>query len=106
VIPWCEAHGVAVVAYSPFGHNDFPNPRSEAGRVLQKIAQAHDATARQVALSFLARRASVFAIPKASSAANSSSNTACSTPWSPANSSNPISRGRWSSWGQLLAPSC
>ena len=24
VIPWCEQHGVAVVAYSPFGHNDFP----------------------------------------------------------------------------------
>ena len=24
VIPWCERHGVAVVAYSPFGHNDFP----------------------------------------------------------------------------------
>src|SRR4051794_9544186 len=22
VIPWCEAHGTAVVAYSPFGHND------------------------------------------------------------------------------------
>ena len=35
VIPWCEQHGVAVVAYSPFGHNDFPSPRSEAGQVLQ-----------------------------------------------------------------------
>jgi diketogulonate reductase-like aldo/keto reductase len=74
VIPWCETHGVAVVAYSPFGHNDFPNPRSEAGRVLQKIAQAHDATARQVALSFLTRRACVFAIPKASAAAHAADN--------------------------------
>jgi diketogulonate reductase-like aldo/keto reductase len=74
VIPWCEAHGVAVVAYSPFGHNDFPNPRSEAGRVLQKIAQAHDATARQVALSFLTQRACVFAIPKASAAAHAADN--------------------------------
>jgi diketogulonate reductase-like aldo/keto reductase len=74
VIPWCEAHGVAVVAYSPFGHNDFPGPRSEAGRVLQKIAQAHDATGRQVALSFLTRRASVFAIPKASTAAHAADN--------------------------------
>ncbi len=27
VIPWCEAHGVAVWAYSPFGHNDFPAPK-------------------------------------------------------------------------------
>jgi diketogulonate reductase-like aldo/keto reductase len=74
VIPWCEAHGIAVVAYSPFGHNDFPNPRSEAGRVLQKIAQAHDATARQVALSFLTQRACVFAIPKASTAAHAADN--------------------------------
>ncbi len=31
VIPWCEQHGVAVVAYSPFGHNDFPSSRSKAG---------------------------------------------------------------------------
>ena len=35
VIPWCEANGVAVVAYSPFGHNDFPQPRSKGGEVLQ-----------------------------------------------------------------------
>jgi diketogulonate reductase-like aldo/keto reductase len=74
VIPWCEAHGVAVVAYSPFGHNDFPNPRSDAGRVLQKIAQAHGATPRQVALSFLTRRASVLAIPKASTAPHAADN--------------------------------
>jgi diketogulonate reductase-like aldo/keto reductase len=74
VIPWCEAHGVAVVAYSPFGHNDFPIPRSEAGRVLQKIAGAHHATPRQVALSFLTRRAGVFAIPKASTAVHAADN--------------------------------
>ena len=74
VIPWCEAHGVAVVAYSPFGHNDFPNPRSEAGRVLRKIAEAHGATPRQVALSFLIRKPSVFAIPKASTTAHAADN--------------------------------
>jgi diketogulonate reductase-like aldo/keto reductase len=74
VIPRCEAHGVAVVAYSPFGHNDFPTPRSEAGRALQKIAEAHHATPRQVALSFLTRRAGVFAIPKASTAAHAADN--------------------------------
>jgi diketogulonate reductase-like aldo/keto reductase len=65
VIPWCEQHGVAVVAYSPFGHNDFPSPRSKAGAVLQAIAEAHRATARQVALAFLTRRPSLLAIPKA-----------------------------------------
>jgi diketogulonate reductase-like aldo/keto reductase len=74
VIPWCEAHGVAVVAYSPFGHDDFPSPRSEAGRILRKIAEAHKATARQIALSFLTRRPLVFAIPKASTAAHAAEN--------------------------------
>ena len=76
VIPWCEVHGVAVVAYSPFGHDDFPDPRSGAGKILQKIADAHNATARQVALAFLTRRPSVFAIPKAGSAAHAADNAA------------------------------
>ncbi|HKS18151.1 MAG TPA: aldo/keto reductase [Bradyrhizobium sp.] len=74
VIPWCEIHGVAVVAYSPFGHDDFPSPRSRGGEVLQSIAAAHQATPRQVALGFLTRRQGVFAIPKASSAEHAAEN--------------------------------
>jgi diketogulonate reductase-like aldo/keto reductase len=67
VLPWCEAHRVAVVAYSPLGHGHFPGPRSKGGRVLREIAVAHDATPHQVALSFLVRHPWLFAIPKASS---------------------------------------
>ena len=74
VIPWCEQHGVAVAAYSPFGHNEFPSPRSKAGEVLQAIADARRASARQVALAFLTRASSVFAIPKASSAEHAADN--------------------------------
>ena len=74
VIPWCEQHGVAVVAYSPFGHNDFPSSRSKAGAMLQAIADAHEASARQVALAFLTRAPSMFAIPKASSAVHAAEN--------------------------------
>ena len=74
VIPWCEEHGVAVVAYSPFGHGDFPGPRTTGGRVLAEIATAHDATPRQVALRFLVRRPSLFAIPKASSPEHAAEN--------------------------------
>jgi diketogulonate reductase-like aldo/keto reductase len=74
VIPWCERHGVAVVAYSPFGHDDFPQPRSKGGEVLQAIAEKHRATQRQVALSFLTRRPSVVAIPKASSPEHATEN--------------------------------
>ena len=67
VIPWCAQHGAAVVAYSPFGHGSFPGPRTSGGRLLQEIAEAHDATPRQVALRFLLRWPSLFAIPKSTS---------------------------------------
>lgn len=66
VIPWCEAHQVAVVAYSPYGSGDFPDPQSAGGQVLAGVAQALGATPHQVALAFLTRRSSVFAIPKTS----------------------------------------
>jgi diketogulonate reductase-like aldo/keto reductase len=66
VLPWCERHDVAVVAYSPFGSGSFPGPRTAGGRVLARIAAAHGATPRQVALAFLVRAPSVVAIPKAS----------------------------------------
>ncbi|MBI5263746.1 MAG: aldo/keto reductase [Bradyrhizobium sp.] len=74
VIPWCEQHGVAVVAYSPFGHDDFPTSRSKGGTALHEIAQEHGASPRQVALSFLTRNKAVFAIPKASSAEHAAEN--------------------------------
>ena len=76
VLPWCEQHGVAVVAYSPFGHNEFPQPRSNAGRALQAIAEARGASVRQVALAFLTRAPSVFAIPKASTPEHAAENAA------------------------------
>ncbi|HSS37380.1 MAG TPA: aldo/keto reductase, partial [Polyangia bacterium] len=64
VLPACERYGIAVVGYSPFGHKHFPSPNSSGGRVLGEIAAAHGATPRQVALRFLTRRATLFAIPK------------------------------------------
>jgi diketogulonate reductase-like aldo/keto reductase len=66
VLPWCEAHGVALVGYSPFAHGEFPGPRSAGGRALAEIAREHGATPRQVALRFLVRRPALFTIPKAS----------------------------------------
>lgn len=74
VIPWCERNQVAVVAYSPFGHDDFPDARSVGGKQLSDIAVRHGATPRQVALAFLARRPLVFPIPKASSADHAADN--------------------------------
>lgn len=64
VLPWCEAHDVAVVGYTPFGqHRQFP-PRGSGGAALIEIAQRLGATPRQVALAFLTRRPNLFAIPK------------------------------------------
>ena len=76
VTPWCKQHGVAVVAYSPFGHDDFPNANGKAGQVLHTIAQAHGASARQIALAFLTRDPQLFAIPKAANPAHVSDNAA------------------------------
>jgi diketogulonate reductase-like aldo/keto reductase len=76
VLPWCEAHGVALVGYSPFGHNDFPVQSSAGGRVLEEVAAAHGATARQVALAFLVRRPSLFTIPKAADPDHAKENAA------------------------------
>jgi diketogulonate reductase-like aldo/keto reductase len=67
VIPWCAKNNVAVVAYSPFGHHDFPGNDSKGGAVLQAIAKRRGASMRQVALAFLTRDPFLFAIPKASS---------------------------------------
>jgi diketogulonate reductase-like aldo/keto reductase len=76
VVPWCKQHAVAVVAYSPFGHDDFPQPDSKGGEVLHRIAQAHGASPRQIALAFLTRNPELFAIPKASNPAHAADNAA------------------------------
>jgi diketogulonate reductase-like aldo/keto reductase len=74
VLPWCERHGVAVVGYSPFGAGHFPSRVTRGGQTLAAIAARHGATARQVALAFLTRRPSLFAIPKAASPAHAIEN--------------------------------
>jgi diketogulonate reductase-like aldo/keto reductase len=76
VIPWCEAHDVAVVGYSPFGHGDFPRPNTTGGRLLREIGAAHGATPRQVALRFLTRQPPLFTIPKAGNSEHAADNAA------------------------------
>jgi diketogulonate reductase-like aldo/keto reductase len=76
VVPWCEAHGVAVVGYSPFGSGSWRAERGAAGQVLAAVAKKHGATPRQVALAFLVRRPSLFAIPKSCSATRVQQNVA------------------------------
>ncbi|MET0170821.1 MAG: aldo/keto reductase [Agrobacterium vaccinii] len=59
LVPWCQHHGVPVMAYSPI----------EQGRLLSnheliRVAKAYQATPAQVALAFLLDRDSVIPIPK------------------------------------------
>jgi diketogulonate reductase-like aldo/keto reductase len=74
VIPWCEKNNVAVVAYSPFGQTASPALSTPGGKALAEIADARDATPRQVALAFLTRKKNVLAIPKASKVAHAEEN--------------------------------
>ncbi|MGB8966619.1 MAG: aldo/keto reductase [Candidatus Cybelea sp.] len=64
VIPVARQHGIAIVAYTPFGRGSFlrASPRRT---VLDGVARRLGATPRQVALAFLTRDANVFTIPKA-----------------------------------------
>jgi diketogulonate reductase-like aldo/keto reductase len=71
VLPWCEERGIALVAYRPLGAQRFTS-----GKVLDEIAAARKATPRQIALAFLIRRKSVFAIPKSGSVAHMEENAA------------------------------
>ena len=59
LLPWCQSHGVALMAYSPI----------EQGRLVHhpeliRIAKAYQATPAQVALAVLLERDGVIAIPK------------------------------------------
>lgn len=83
VVPFCAEHGIALVAYSPYGQaGGFPDPASPGGRVLAEVAAAAGADAgrevspRQVALAFLLRHAHAFVIPKAARAAHVAENAA------------------------------
>ena len=66
LIPVCERHRIAVVAYSPLGSGQFPTPGTWRGEVLRDIGVARGVSARTIALAFLARRPSTFVIPKTS----------------------------------------
>jgi diketogulonate reductase-like aldo/keto reductase len=59
--PWCRAHDVAIMAYTPLGHG-----RMLADPSLGDIARRHAATPAQVALAWLLRREGTIVIPKAS----------------------------------------
>jgi diketogulonate reductase-like aldo/keto reductase len=61
LLPWCRAHNLPVMAYSPIEQG-----RLLKRHVLSRIALRHEATSPQVALAWVLRHPNVIAIPKAS----------------------------------------
>lgn len=60
LLPWCDAHQVAVMAYSPVEQGRLPKHAA-----LAEIGRRHGVDAFQVALAWCLRRPGVLAIPKA-----------------------------------------
>jgi diketogulonate reductase-like aldo/keto reductase len=78
VLPFCRAHHIPVVGYSPFGSGDFPQ-RGKQRRVLDEIAAQHHTDAYQVALAFLIRQPEIATIPRTANAAHASANAAAAS---------------------------
>ena len=69
VLPYCLEQEIAVMAYSPLCHGEFPKPNTAGCLILEEVGQRYKRTPRQVALSFLLSHG-VFAIPKSANAAH------------------------------------
>jgi len=67
VLPWCERHGMPVMAYSPLGGAGASLLRDPT---LARIGAAHGCSAAAVALAWAIRNGNVIAIPESGSAAH------------------------------------
>jgi diketogulonate reductase-like aldo/keto reductase len=67
VLPWCERHGMPVMAYSPLGG---PGANLLRDPALARIGEAHGCSAAAVALAWAIRNGNVIAIPESGSVAH------------------------------------
>lgn len=67
LLPWCEQHGMPVMAYSPLGG---PGARLLRDPTLARIGAAHGCSAAAVALAWIIRSGHVIAIPESGSVAH------------------------------------
>ena len=67
LLPWCEQHGMPVMAYSPLGG---PGASLVRDPTLARIAGARGCSAAAVALAWAIRSGNVFAIPESGSVAH------------------------------------
>ena len=64
LLPWCERHGMPVMAYSPLGG---PGASVLRDPTLARIGEAHGSSAAAVALAWIIRSGNVIAIAESSS---------------------------------------
>jgi diketogulonate reductase-like aldo/keto reductase len=67
LLPWCEKHGMPVMAYSPLGG---PGASLLGDPTLVRIGAAHGCSAAAVALAWTIRNGNVIAIPESGSVAH------------------------------------
>jgi diketogulonate reductase-like aldo/keto reductase len=67
VLPWCERHGMPIMAYSPLGG---PGSNLLRDTTLARIGAAHGCSAAAVALAWTIRNGHVIAIPESGSVAH------------------------------------
>lgn len=67
VLPWCDKHGMPVMAYSPLGG---PGAKLLRDETLARIATAHARSVAAVALAWAIRSGKVIAIPESGSSAH------------------------------------
>ncbi len=72
LLPWCAAHDVPVMAYSPVGQGG----RLLAHPTMRAVAARHGCSPARVALAWALRQAGLIAIPKASTPAHVHDNAA------------------------------
>ena len=72
LLPWSQAHGVPVMAYSPVGQGG----RMLRSPALRAVAERHGATPAQVAIAWTLRQPGVVSIPKAADAGHVRENAA------------------------------
>jgi diketogulonate reductase-like aldo/keto reductase len=76
LLPWCERHGMPVMAYSPLGG---PGTNLLRDPTLARIGAAHDCSAAAVALAWTIRGGHVIAIPESGSVAHVKENAVALT---------------------------
>ena len=70
VLPYCQANGITVIAYSPFGERFSNILQKDRKGVIQRVAAAVGKTSAQVVLNWCLSKESVVVIPKANSVAH------------------------------------